>query len=53
MELPWYSKLESIVAPTEKASNTALIGIAVICLLLAWKGDAVMKAGFVVYLLSP
>jgi hypothetical protein len=53
MELPWYSRLEKIVAPTEKATNVALVVLICLCLLLLWKGDSVMKAAFVVYMVSP
>lgn len=53
MELPWYNKLKSVVAPTEGVSNMMIVGIIAISLFLLWKGDSVMKAAWVVYLVSP
>lgn len=52
-KLPWYNKLESIVAPTEGAANLFLIIIIIACLVILLKGNAVAKAAFVVYLVSP
>lgn len=51
--LPWYPKLQSIIAPTETASTIGLGVIIVLCLLVMWKGDAVAKALLLVYLVSP
>lgn len=51
--LPWYNKLEKIVAPTEGAANLALIIIiAITAVILIW-GKPIMKAAWVVYLVSP
>ena len=51
--LPWYSRLERLVAPTEPASNFALLIIMAICLLVLARGSATAKAALVVYLVSP
>ena len=51
--LPWYSKLQKIVAPTEGVSTLVLIGIIAITIFVIWKGDAVKKALWAVYLVSP
>lgn len=51
--VPWYSKLEEIVAPTETASTTIIVAIIVISLFVLWKGNAVHKAALAVWLVSP
>lgn len=53
MRLPWYDQLERIVAPTEKVSTAILIALTVITVLVIWKGSAVVKAGWLVYWVSP
>lgn len=50
---PWYNRLEQAVAPTEAASNLALVILATATLLILWKGSPVLKAAWVVYLVSP
>lgn len=50
---PWYTKLEQAIAPTEDASNLALIILLAITLIILLKGSPVLKAGWVVYLVSP
>lgn len=52
-ELPWYGALKRVVAPTEAVSNAALIIIAIVTLLILIKGDAVVKAAWAVYVVSP
>lgn len=52
-ELPWYSKLRAIVAPSESVSNVTLVIIAIVTLLILLKGDAVLKAAWAVYVVSP
>jgi hypothetical protein len=51
--LPWYPKLKKIVAPTEGVTNLVLIAIVIITLVILWKGDALKKALWAVYLVSP
>ena len=51
--LPWYGKLRSLVAPTDRASTVTLVVVLVVVLLVLWKGDAVHKAAVAVYLVSP
>jgi hypothetical protein len=51
--LPWYPKLKKIIAPTEGVTNLVLIGIIIITVLVLWKGDAIKKALWAVYLVSP
>ena len=50
---PWYSKLERAVAPSEPAANLALATLIVISLIILWRGSPILKAGWVVYLVSP
>jgi hypothetical protein len=51
--LPWYGKLKTIVAPTDRASTVTLVVVLVVVLLVLWKGDPVHKAAVAVYLVSP
>jgi hypothetical protein len=51
--LPWYPRLKQIIATTEGVANLVLIGIVIATLLILWKGDAVKKALWAVYLVSP
>jgi hypothetical protein len=51
--LPWYPKLQKLLVPTEGAANLVLIGIIVVTLLVLWKGDAVKKVLWALYLVSP
>ena len=51
--LPWYPKLQKLVAPTEGVANLVLIGIVIATILIIWKGDSVLKALWAVYLVSP
>ena len=52
-KLPWYNKLRSVVAPTEPITNMVLVILIVISIgILLW-GDELIKAGWVVYLVSP
>lgn len=51
--LPWYGKIESLVAPTDKAASITLFGIAIVCIVIAIFGHWLLKAGFAAYLLSP
>ena len=50
---PWYSKLEHAIAPTEQAANLSLVILVAITLMILWKGSPVLKAAWVVYLVSP
>ena len=50
---PWYSRLERTVAPTEAAANLSLAILIAISLVILWKGSPLLKAGWVVYLVSP
>ena len=52
-ELPWYGTLRRVVAPTETVSNMALVIIAIVTLFILWRGDAVLKAAWAVYVVSP
>lgn len=51
--LPWYDDLKRIVAPTEGAANLALALIIVASIIILLRGDAVVKAAWVIYLVSP
>jgi hypothetical protein len=52
-KLPWYNKLRETVAPTEPITNFFLILVIAISIVILIKGDAAMKALWVVYLVSP
>lgn len=52
-KLPWYNKLESVVAPTEDAANLALLFLIVVSILILIKGSPLIKVAWVVYLVSP
>ena len=52
-KLPWYSKLEKLVAPTEGAANLALIVLITISVVILIWGKPIIKAAWVVYLVSP
>lgn len=52
-KLPWYDKLEKIVAPTEGAANLALVILIAISLVILIWGKPLMKAAWVVYVVSP
>lgn len=52
-ELPWYGTLKRFVAPTESVADVSLVIIAIVTLYLLWRGDAVLKAAWVVYVVSP
>ena len=52
-KLPWYDKLEKIVAPTEGAANLALIALIVITAVILIWGKPIVKAAWAVYLVSP
>jgi hypothetical protein len=51
--LPWYSDIEAILAPTERASTLALLAIIAITVVIAWRGSATVKAAWLVYIVSP
>lgn len=51
--LPWYNDLKKIVAPTEPVTNTVLVIIIVISILILIWGDELQKAAWVVYVVSP
>lgn len=50
---PWYGWVEDRLNSVEGLTNTVLILIAVIAILLVIKGDSVQKTAFAVYLVSP
>lgn len=52
-EMPWYGAIEEGLRPIEPHATAALVGLAVITILIAWKGDSVAKLAWLVYLLSP
>ena len=51
--LPWYGAIERGLAPISGHLSVALWVVAVSCIIVAWKGDAVIKMAFLVYLVSP
>jgi hypothetical protein len=52
-ELPWYRTLRRVVAPTEAAADVTLAILALVTLLVLWRGDPLVKAAWAVYLVSP
>lgn len=50
---PWYRSLRHLVAPTEKTANLVLLSLIIASVIILWKGDAVVKGLWVVYLVSP
>lgn len=50
---PWYAKIESVLAPTERAATLALLAVIAITAVIAWKGSATVKAAWLVYIVSP
>ena len=53
MRPPWYDAIEKALRPLEGHMQLALVGIAVITLVVAWKGDSVARTAWFVYLVSP
>jgi hypothetical protein len=51
--LPWYPALQRIVAPSEGVTNAVLVLMVLVTLLILWRGDAVVKAAWAVYWVSP
>jgi hypothetical protein len=51
--MPWYSRVERIVAPTETASDVALVLILAVTLWVLIRGNAAIKAAWTVYVVSP
>lgn len=49
----WYKEFAKALEPIEGHTTAALVVIAGLTLVIAIKGDAVMKMGWLVYLLSP
>jgi hypothetical protein len=52
-KLPWYDSIERVLAPTERASTYALLAVIAITAVIAWKGNATIKAAWLVYIVSP
>lgn len=52
-ELPWYPAVEKALQPIEPYSSLVLVGIAVVCLWVAFRGDAVTKTAVLVWIVSP
>lgn len=51
--MPWYDALERALKPVEGYTTLLLVALAIITLLIAWKGDAVAKTAWFIYLVSP
>ena len=51
--MPWYGDVERALRPLDPYMSFILVGLATITLLVAWKGDAVVKSAWLVYLISP
>lgn len=51
--LPWYSRIERIVAPSEPVTNVVLGVIVLVTLLVLVRGNATVKAAWAVYMVSP
>lgn len=51
--MPWYNAIEKALKPVEGYTTALLVGLAGITLVIAWKGDAVTKMAWFVYLISP
>ena len=51
--LPWYQKIEQAIAPTETAANIGLAVILLVTAFVLWKGNPVVKATWLVYMVSP
>jgi len=52
-ELPWYPAIERALRPIEPYSSLVLVGVAVLCLWVAFRGDAVTKTAILVWIVSP
>jgi hypothetical protein len=52
-ELPWYPVIERALRPIEPYNALALGAIAIVCLWVAFRGDAVTKTALLVWLVSP
>lgn len=51
--LPWYKALRDALQPIEGHETAALLAIAGVTIIIAWKGDSVTKLGWFIYLVSP
>ena len=49
----YYRRLEAALGPVEPLSTAILVGVAVVCLLVAWRGDAAVKAALAAWVLAP
>lgn len=49
----WYDQLAQLLKPIEGHETAALLALAGITIVIAWKGDPVIKLGWLVYLISP
>lgn len=52
-EMPWYPAAEKALQPLSPVSSLLLVGLALLTLWIAWKGDAVVRLAWLVYLVSP
>lgn len=52
-ELPWYPAMEKALRPIEPYSSLVLVGIAVIALWVAFRGDSVTKTAVMIWIVSP
>lgn len=51
--MPWYGAIERGLSPLERYTAVLLGLLAAITIYIAWKGDAVVKMAWLVYLISP
>lgn len=52
-EMPWYAAAERMLQPLSPYSSLVLVLLAIITLWIAFRGDALVKMAFLVYLISP
>lgn len=52
-EMPWYPAIERAIKPLSGYETAVLVGLALLTLYIAWKGDTVVKTAWLVYLVSP
>lgn len=50
---PWYKEFAKLLKPIEGHETAALLAIAGVTIVVAWKGDAVTKLAWLIYLVSP
>jgi hypothetical protein len=52
-EMPWYKDMEKALRPLDPYTRIILLAMAGITVWVAWKGDAMARTAWIVYLVSP